>query len=107
MLLFSLIRASSMMVSYSSAPRMRSIPYGVLNVGSASLRIGRCFQDVVETVDEGRTLVSFDITKARSGMAVSFFGVRRKSAVLDYVAHLWRPDQRFAFDAFEAVDLVA
>ena len=50
MLLFSLIRAFTMIVSYSSAPGMRSVPDGVLKVGPASPMFGR---DVVETLDDG------------------------------------------------------
>ena len=58
-----------------------SIPEGVLNVGSASLRFGRCLKDEVETLHEGKRLVSFDITKALTGIAAALFGVIRKCVV--------------------------
>ena len=47
-MLFSLIGASYMMVSLSSATMSMSIPEGVLNVGWASLSFGRCLKDDVE-----------------------------------------------------------
>ena len=59
----------------------KSIPEGVLNVRSASLRFGRCLKDEVENLHEGKMLVSFDITKALTGIAAALFGVIRKSVV--------------------------
>ena len=58
-----------------------SIPEGVLNVGSTSLRFGRCLKDEVEFLHEGKVLVSFDITKALTGIAAALFRVIRKSVV--------------------------
>ena len=61
--------------------------------------------DVVGTVDECRTLVSFDIT-ARTGLAVSFLAWGGNQLLLDDVAHPWTTEQRFACDVFEVVDIV-
>ena len=74
-----------MIVPKNSVLMNMTIPEGVLNVRSTSVKLSfklsfeSCLMEDVETLHEGKVLVSFNIIKALTGIASAVFGVKSKS----------------------------